>query len=64
LRRIEAALAGSEIGGWIGPIALTAIAFDAGGATAVGVVLVLRTVPPALAAPVMGVLGDRFSRSG
>ncbi len=62
LRRVQLALAGSDIGAWAGTVALSVLAFEAGGTTAVGLVLVLRTVPPALAAPFMGTLADRFPR--
>ena len=62
LRRIQLAYAGSEVGSWISIIALSVLSFDDGGLTGVGVVLGLRMLPPAIAAPFMGVLADRLPR--
>ena len=53
----------SSLGDWVGTVAFIAAAFDlTGSATAVGGVLVLRLLPPVLAAPLGGVLADRFER--
>lgn len=53
----------SSIGDWVGTLALIAAAFDlTGSSTAVGIVLVLRLLPPLLAAPVGGILADRVDR--
>ena len=41
---------------------LAVYAYEAGGASLVGVAAVVRMVPAALAAPAMGMLGDRYSR--
>jgi MFS family permease len=62
LRRVELALAGSELGDWAWVIALAVFAYDSGGATAVGLVGLLRILPAALAAPFASVFADRFPR--
>lgn len=62
LRRLQLAWAGSNLGTWGYGIALAVYAYDQGGATAVGLVALLRWIPAAIAAPFMGVLGDRHSR--
>jgi MFS family permease len=62
LRRLQLAWAGSNLGTWGYGIALSVFAYDHGGATAVGVVGLVRLIPAAIAAPFMGVLGDRHSR--
>lgn len=62
LRRLQAGWAVSAVGGWVFFVALAVYAFDAGGATAVGAAALTRMVPAGLAAPVAGVLADRYSR--
>ena len=62
LRRIQLAYAGSEAGSWIAMIAISVLSFADGGLAGVGVVLGLRMVAPAVAAPFMGVLADRLPR--
>ncbi len=62
LRRIQLAWAGSNLGTWGYGVALSVFAYDQGGATAVGVVGLVRLIPAAIAAPFMGTLGDRHSR--
>ena len=62
LRRVELAWAGSETGKWLFIIALTVYAYQAGGAAAVGLVALIRTVPAALAAPFTALLADRYPR--
>ena len=62
LRRLQLAWAGSNLGTWGYGIALAVYAYDRGGAQAVGLVALLRWIPAAIAAPFMGVLGDRHSR--
>ncbi len=53
----------SALGDWVGTVALIAAAFElTGSPTAVGGVLVLRLIPPIFAAPLGGVLADRFDR--
>ena len=62
LRRLQLAWAGSNLGTWGYGVALAVYAYDHGGAAAVGLVALLRWIPAAIAAPFMGVLGDRHSR--
>lgn len=62
LRRVQLAWAGSTSGEFIALIALGLFAYEAGGATAVGVVALVQMVPAMLFAPVAAVLGDRFRR--
>jgi len=62
LRRLELAAAGALIGQNAYTVALAVYAYQVGGATAVGVVTVIRTVPPALLAPFISIVGDRMSR--
>ena len=54
----------SSLGDWVATLAFITAAFalTGGNQTAVGVVLVLRLVPPIFAAPVGGVVADRWSR--
>lgn len=62
-RRLLTAQGVSALGDWVGTYALMAAAFDlTGSPTAVGGVLVLRLVPPVVAAPIGGVLADRLDR--
>jgi MFS family permease len=62
LRRVQLAFAGSELGKWLYLIALAVFAYDQGGAAAVGVVALVRTVPSAIGAPFLSLLGDRYER--
>jgi MFS family permease len=62
LRRLQLAFAGSELGKWLYLIALAVFAYDQGGAAAVGVVALVRTVPAAIGAPFLSLLGDRYER--
>jgi MFS family permease len=62
LRRIQLAWAGSNLGTWGYGVALSVFAYEHGGATAVGVVGLVRLIPAAVAAPFMGTLGDRHAR--
>jgi len=62
LRRLQLAFAGSELGKWLYLIALAVYAYDQGGAAAVGVVALVRTVPSAIGAPFLSLLGDRYER--
>jgi dTMP kinase len=63
-RRLLIGQAVSSLGDWVATLAFIAAAFalTGGNQTAVGVVLVLRLVPPIFAAPVGGVVADRWSR--
>jgi MFS family permease len=63
LRRLELAWAGSMIGTWAYGVGLVVFAYDAGGATAVGLVGFARWTAAALAAPLTGSLGDRLPRA-
>jgi MFS family permease len=62
LRRLELAWTATQLGRFAYFIAIAVYAFDAGGATAVGVVAVIRLLPSALAAPFTSILGDRYPR--
>ena len=62
LRRLELAWSGSIIGQWGYEVALAVFAYRAGGATAVGLVALVRLLPAALVAPFAALLGDRFRR--
>jgi MFS family permease len=62
LRRLELALAGSVIGDWAFSIALAVYAYRAGGAGAVGVLMLVRWTSAGLAAPFLSVLADRHRR--
>jgi MFS family permease len=63
LRRVELAFAGSELGKWLYLIALAVFAYDEGGAAAVGLVALIRTVPSAVGAPFTALLADRYDRA-
>lgn len=62
LRRIQLAWAGSVTGQWAYTIAVAVYAYEHGGAAAVGLVAVLRTIPAAAFAPFAAILGDRLPR--
>jgi MFS family permease len=62
LRRVELSWAGTVCAYWIFILALALYAYDRGGATAVGLVGLLRVLPSVIAAPFGAVLGDRFPR--
>lgn len=62
LRRLQLAWTASSIGGWVFFIALAVYAYDAGGTIAVGIAAFARMVPAGLAAPLAGLLADRYSR--
>jgi MFS family permease len=62
LRRLQLAWAGSIIGTWAFSIALAVYAYRHGGASAVGLVVVIRWLPAAFSSPFMGILGDRYPR--
>ena len=62
MRRLQLAWACSNIGAWMGGLALAVYAFDQDGAVAVGVLALVRTVCAGLAAPFLGTLGDRHPR--
>ncbi|MDQ2911156.1 MAG: MFS transporter [Actinomycetota bacterium] len=62
LRRLQLAWAGSIIGSWAYAIALVVYAYRHGGASAVGLIGLLRWLPAAAAAPFAAILGDRYPR--
>ena len=62
LRRLQAAWFASQVGNWASFVALSVYAYGVGGASAVGLAALARMLPAALAAPAMGLLGDRHSR--
>src|SRR5438552_18763845 len=62
LRRVQLAYAGSIVGQYSFSVALAIYAYRHGGAGAVGVLVVLRTVPAAIVSPFAAVLGDRVRR--
>jgi MFS family permease len=62
LRRLQLAGAGSVIGQWAYSVAVAVYAYEAGGAKAVGVVTLARTIPAAIAAPFLATVADRLPR--
>lgn len=62
LRRLLLAYTGSEMGAWVGMIALSVLSYGDSGLGGVGLVLGLRMLAPTVAAPFMGVLADRLPR--
>jgi MFS family permease len=62
IRKIELAWAGSVIGHWAYGIALAVYAYEQGGAPAVGLVGLVRFLPPAIVGPFTSMLADRFRR--
>jgi MFS family permease len=62
LRRIQLALAGSEIGSWAYATAVAVWAYGVGGASAVGIWTAIRMVLLALTSPFGALLADRMPR--
>jgi MFS family permease len=62
LRWLELAWASSIIGSWAYSIAIVVFAFEHGGATAVGLVGLIRWLAGAAVSPFAAVLADRFDR--
>ena len=62
LRWLELAWTGSILGQWAYLVAVSVFAFQAGGETAVGLLLLARLVPAGLLAPFAGMLADRYRR--
>ncbi|MFL5955642.1 MAG: MFS transporter [Gaiellaceae bacterium] len=60
LRRLQLAFAGSVAGQYSLSIAIAVYAYRHGGAAAVGVMALVRTIPSALLAPFVSAAGDRF----
>ena len=63
LRRLQIAFAFGIVGHWAYLVAVAVFAYDVGGAGAVGLMVVIRTVPAALVAPFAAALADRYSRT-
>ncbi len=63
LRRIQLANASSIIGGWAYVVALAVFAYRADGAYAVGLLATARWLCGGIAAPLAGVVGDRYPRA-
>ena len=62
LRRLQLAFGGSIIGDWAYAVAVAVYAYERGGATAVGVLGVIRYVSLAVVTPFAATLGDRYPR--
>ena len=62
LRRVQLAWMSTMVGQWAYYIALAVYAYDVGGAVAVGLVGLIRTVPAAVSAPFTSLLSDRYAR--
>jgi MFS family permease len=62
LRRVQLAWMSTMVGQWAYYIALAVYAYDVGGAPAVGLIGLIRTIPAAIAAPFIGLLSDRYAR--
>jgi MFS family permease len=62
MRQLQLGWAASIIGSWAYAIALIVYAFEQGGASAVGLVGLIRWLPSAVASPIAAVLGDRYPR--
>jgi predicted MFS family arabinose efflux permease len=62
LRRVELAWAGYYVAEWTGFVALSVYAYGFGGATAVGVLGLVRAVPAALGVPAGSAVADRAHR--
>jgi Cyclic nucleotide-binding domain/Major Facilitator Superfamily len=59
---IEAAYLGFALAEWVEWIGMLVYAFNVGGATGVGIAVVVQLAPAAVLAPVAAVLGDRYRR--
>jgi len=62
LRRLNLALVGSVIGDWAFSVAISVYAYNDGGATALGLISVVRFLAMAVLAPLLATLADRFDR--
>jgi predicted MFS family arabinose efflux permease len=60
LRRLQLAFAGSVAGQYAFAIAIAVYAYRHGGATSVGVIALVRTIPSAILGPFVSALGDRL----
>ncbi len=59
---IEAAYLGFALAEWVEWIGMLVYAFNVGGATGVGIAVLVQLAPAAVLAPVAAVLGDRYRR--
>jgi MFS family permease len=62
LRRLQLAWVGSNLGAWMGGLALAVYAYREDGAFAVGVIALVRMLAAGAVAPFLGTLGDRYPR--
>jgi hypothetical protein len=62
LRRLQISTAATSLGKWAFMVTLSVYAFRRGGTAAVGLVALIQAGPAVLAAPVLGLAGDRYSR--
>ncbi len=62
LRRLQIATAATSLGKWAFAVTLAVYAFREGGTAAIGLVVLVQAVPATLAAPLLGLAGDRFPR--
>jgi MFS family permease len=62
LRNLELSWGALSIATWSYMIALSVYAFDFGGATAVGIVALIRLLPGAIVSPLAGLVSDKHSR--
>ncbi|MBA3427683.1 MAG: hypothetical protein H0U07_03815, partial [Actinobacteria bacterium] len=63
LRRLQVANTTSIVGGWAYVVALAVYAYREDGAYAVGLLATARWFSGGLAAPLAGVIGDRYPRA-
>ena len=62
LRRLQIAYASAISAEWASTVAIGIVAYEAGGALAVGVVGLIRMLPSAAATPFAALVGDRYPR--
>jgi MFS family permease len=62
LRRLQVSTAATSLGKWAFMLALGVYAFRKGGTAAVGLVALIQAIPAVLAAPLLGLAGDRYPR--
>jgi CRP-like cAMP-binding protein len=62
LRRLELALAALVVGQWSYTVVVAVYAYHQGGASAVGLVGLIRMLPAAFAAPLTALIADRYRR--
>ncbi len=62
LLRLQISTAATSLGKWAFGVALYVYAFRHGGTSAIGLLAVLQALPATLAAPILGLAGDRYPR--